>query len=245
MMQKGWMIAARTALADEPHLAAVFGRRREIRPEASRYNWMCDVEWSVPAGPTRYFGGDVMIRASALDQAGGYTDGMIAGEEPDLAIRLRALGWRIVCLPEEMTLHDAAILSFDQWWRRTIRSGHAYAELVARHKGAGGADYRKRLRSVMFWGAALPFTALVVVSAGVLHGNLWWIAFAGVLGGLPFLQVARLTARSLHQRGPIDALTIAKFLMLAKPAQAFGAFKYWSNRLTRRRSTLIEYKAKA
>ena len=242
MLQPGWLAAASQSLSNDMHLAAVFGRRREISPDSSLYNWLCDVEWSVPPGPARYFGGDVMICASALDLAGGYSDEMIAGEEPDLAIRLRARGLGIACLPAEMTLHDAAITRFGQWWRRTMRSGHAYAELAARHRNEGGADYRKRLRSVLFWGAAVPLAALLMGSVGLLAGRRWWIAGAGLLLGLPLLQLSRLVARNLQDRGLIGALTIAMFLMLAKPVQAFGISTYWFNRLTRQRSTIIEYK---
>ena len=43
-------------------------------------------------------------------------------------MRLRAAGWQIWRLPEEMTLHDAAMTRLSQWWKRSMRGGHAYAE---------------------------------------------------------------------------------------------------------------------
>ena len=92
VLQPRWLDTARTALQDDSRLAAVFGRRREVAPEASLFNWLCDLEWAVPSGPANYFGGDVMIRARTLDQAGGYPGEMIAGEEPDLSVRLRKAG---------------------------------------------------------------------------------------------------------------------------------------------------------
>ena len=244
ILQPGWIAVGSMALANEPSLAAVFGRRREMRPDASRYNWMCDVEWSVPPGRVRYFGGDVMLRASALDQAGGYPSEMIAGEEPDVSIRLRALGWRIACLPAEMTLHDAAITRFGQWWRRSIRSGHAYAELGARHAGAAGADYRRRLRGVLAWGGALPVGFLAMISAGwVISGSFFFGAAA--LVGLLLFQFCRLTVRALGQHSPLNALTIGAFLVLTKPAQAIGVTRYWRNRLMETRGPIIEYKTES
>jgi hypothetical protein len=226
-------------------LAAVFGRRREIAPEASRYNRLCDIEWAIPPGPARYFGGDVMLRAAALDQAGGYPDEMIAGEEPDLALRLRGRGWSILCLGREMTLHDAAITRFGQWWRRMVRSGHAFAELARRHAGSPLQDYGRRCRSVLLWGAAVPAAALVLLAGAALAG----MADLAVLGGavllLPLVQIARLWRREARVRSSGEALLLATFLMLGKPAQALGIARYWGGRLSGRRAAIIEYKGPA
>lgn len=240
-VQPGWLDSARAALAADDGLAAAFGRRREIAPGASRYNWLCDVEWAVPAGPARYFGGDVMLRAAALDAAGGYPEEMIAGEEPDLAMRLRAGGWRIVCLPAEMTLHDAAIHRFGQWWRRAERSGHAYAELAARH----GGDYARRLRGVLVWAAAIPLLALGLLLAGTIAASMTLAIAGGLVLLLPLAQGLRLTWREARRRPVGEAVTLAAAMMLAKPAQANGAARFWLGRTRGRRVALIEYKGAA
>ena len=57
-------------------------------------------------------GGDAMIRAEALQAARGYRNELIAGEEPELCLRLRELGWKIWRLDAEMTRHDAAMTRF-------------------------------------------------------------------------------------------------------------------------------------
>lgn len=242
MVQPEWLATAQAALAKDDGVAAVFGRRREIAPEASRYNWLCDVEWAVPPGPVRFFGGDVMIRAAALDAAGGYPDTMIAGEEPDLSMRLRARGWRLECLPAEMTLHDAAISRFGQWWRRALRSGHAFAELADRHRGSALGDYPRRSIGVLFWGAALPLLALAALLLAILTGQWAFVAVAALLLALPLLQLARLMLREVKRRPAGEAATLATFLMLAKPAQALGIARYWRSRLFGGRSRIIEYK---
>jgi glycosyltransferase involved in cell wall biosynthesis len=244
MLQPGWLAQAAAALDADAGLAAVFGRRREIAPGATVYNWLCDVEWAVPPGPVRYFGGDVMIRAAALDEAGGYPDEMIAGEEPDLAMRLRKRDWRLACLPGEMTLHDAAIDKFGQFWRRAKRSGHAYAELAARHGGPGFDDYRRRLAGVLFWGF-VPVAGVLLLVAG-LAVPLGVLAGAGAfLLVLPLVQLVRLTARGRRSRKLSEAFTIALFQLAAKPAQALGIGRYWLGRLAGKRSALIEYKRTA
>src|SRR4029077_6581783 len=74
----GFLPSAAAILRDLPDVAAVCGWRRERHPEQSAYNTICDVEWrSGGAGDTALFGGDVLIRASALERAGGYNDGLI------------------------------------------------------------------------------------------------------------------------------------------------------------------------
>jgi GT2 family glycosyltransferase len=244
MLQPGWLQAASAALRGDPGLAAVFGRRREIAPETSRYNWMCDIEWAHSPGPARYFGGDVMLRASALDAVDGYPSEMIAGEEPDLAMRLRRAGWSIACIPAEMTLHDAAIVRFGQWWRRATRSGHAYAELASRHRQTF-PDYSRRMAGVLLWGAALPCAAIALVLLGLVISSPAMCMAGGLLLALPIAQLARLTFREMRQRGTYDAFTIATFQMLAKPAQALGAARYWNARIRGKRIKIMEYKGKA
>jgi glycosyltransferase involved in cell wall biosynthesis len=243
-LQPGWLAQASAALDADSGLAAVFGRRREIAPGASVYNWLCDREWAVPPGPARYFGGDVMIRAAALDEAGGYPDAMIAGEEPDLAMRLRRHGWRLICLPEEMTLHDAAIDRFSQFWRRAKRSGHAYAELAARHHGGEFDDYRRRLRGVLFW-TLVPIAGILLLGLGAALADRGLIVAGGVMLVLPFLQLLRLTAKGWRAGKLNEAFTIAVFQLLAKPAQTLGIARYWRGRWGGTRSALIEYKRTA
>ena len=240
-VQPDWLATARAALDADPGLAAVFGRRREIAPEASVYNWLCDVEWAVPPGPVRQFGGDVMLRADALDRAGGYPDEMIAGEEPDLSMRLGALGWRIACLPVEMTLHDAAITRFGQYWRRAERSGHAYAELEARHPGV----YRRRVRAALFWGALVPGSVPVLLAAALVTGRGWpaLLALAPLL--LLAAQFVRVAARERRVRPPREAVAWSWFLLLDKPPHALGIARYWLSRWRGKRTPLIEYKAHA
>lgn len=244
-LDAAWLRHGMAALADDAGLAAVFGRRRETRPEASRYNWLCDIEWAVPPGPVNYCGGDVMMRAAVLDAAGGYPDAMIAGEEPDLSIRMRSLGWRIACLPYEMTRHDAAITLFGQWWRRAMRSGHAYAELAARHRGSPLQDYGRRLRGVVFWGGLLPVAAAALLLLGAIARAPVVAVAGGVLLALPLLQWVRIARRERRNRPPREAWTVATFLMLAKPAQTLGALRYVLGRLAGRGATIIEYKGAA
>jgi GT2 family glycosyltransferase len=46
-------------------------------------------------GPCDFFGGGVLIRREALEDANGYDEYLIAGEDPDLSYRIREKGWEI------------------------------------------------------------------------------------------------------------------------------------------------------
>lgn len=226
-----WPAVALAFLDDHADVAAVCGRRRERHPERSIYNRLCDIEWDAPTGNVRSCGGDVMMRTAALQAMGGYRDDLIAGEEPELCVRLRQAGWRIWRLPEEMTLHDAALLHFGQWWKRAQRGGHAFAEGAHLHGAAPERHaVRETVRAVV-WGLAMP---AVIVGLSLVDAR--WL----VLALLYPLQALRLAVRYgiTSRLGWVRAL----LMVLARFAEASGVLKFHWNRLTRRRSALIEYK---
>src|SRR5690606_29957800 len=93
-LDAGWPGLALIFLSAHPHVAVVGGRRRDRHPESSVYNWLCDREWDQSAGETLACGGDAMMRIWPLQALGGFRDELIAGEEPELCVRMRASGWR-------------------------------------------------------------------------------------------------------------------------------------------------------
>lgn len=230
----GWLATARGFLAAHPQVAAVCGRRRERFPERSVYNLLCDMEWDVPPGEVRACGGDVLMRIAALEAVGGYRDTIIAGEEPELCVRLRAAGWRIWRLADEMTAHDAAMTQISQWWKRTMRTGWTYAEGAALHGAPPERHKVRESRSVWLWGMGIP---LALVAAALLWSP-WWLA--GLLVIYP-LQMLRLFFRV---EGPTVRARAwrAVFLVLGKFAELAGQVKYVLQRWSGRQARLIEYK---
>lgn len=228
----GWLPAAVGFLRSRPDVAAVCGRRRERHPERSIYNLLCDLEWDTPVGEAKSCGGDVLMRAAALRQVVGYRDDLIAGEEPELCVRLRAKGWRIWRLDAEMTLHDAAMTRFGQWWRRCLRAGFAYAEGARLHGALPERHWVRESRSAWVWGAGLP---AVIVIAVLAFGPL---AFWGVT--IYPLQVLRLALRP--QGSSRARWARAFFLVAGKFPEALGQLKSWLLHVRHRRAVLIEYK---
>jgi GT2 family glycosyltransferase len=231
----GWLESAVARIADEPTLAVVCGRLRERHPDASIYNRLCDMEWNTPVGYADASGGNAMMRIQAVLDVGGFNPALIAGEEPDLCLRLRQRGFRILRMADEMMLHDACMTRFGQWTRRTLRSGHAYAEGYTRHRKEPGRYYGKQVRSDLAWGVLLPLLALAPA---------WPTSGLSLLllAGYPVL--AWRVARYMRRRGfpARDARLYAFFCVLGKFPSAYGQLRYGWRRLLGRRSTLIEYR---
>lgn len=228
-----WRAEAAAFLRGHPDVVAVCGRRRERFPQASIYNQLCDIEWNTPTGEARSFGGDVLIRANALASAGGYRDDLIAGEEPELCVRLRAAGGRIWRLDRDMTWHDAAMTRWAQWWRRNVRSGHAFAEGAFLHGAPPERHFAGEARRALVWGAALP---LLILLAALLASP-WLLLLFAVYP----LQWLRVGARLARAGSPIPWARAA-FLLMGRFPEAQGALKFWLGRLVGQRSAIIEYK---
>ena len=231
-MDHTWPTAAISFLRSNEKVCAVLGRRRERFPDRSIYNRMCDKEWDIPLGEVLACGGDVMMRVDAFEAAGGYRDDLIAGEEPELCVRLRAAGWKIWRLDQEMTLHDAAMLHLWQWWRRQVRSGYAFAQGAHLHGQPPERHWVWESRRALLWGIGFP-----LLLAGALLVLGWWGALLLLIYPLQILR------RSARMQGPWRSrLQFAFFEQLSRFPEAIGQLKFARDRLFGRRGRLIEYK---
>lgn len=230
-LQPGWLPTARAFLERHPSAAVACGRRRERFPGASIWNRLCDAEWDTPVGTARACGGDALIRMAALDAVGGYNPRLIAGEEPEMCVRMRQAGWEIWRLDAEMTLHDADMTRLSQWWTRTRRGGHAAAEGMAMHGRPPERHGRAQVYRALLWALALPIgTALLVPVLGI-WALLLLLAYPA--------QILRLWFRGGLRRGAFEQ---AVFMTLGKFAELQGITEFWLRRLSGRTARLIEYK---
>jgi len=181
-------------------LCAVWGHRRESRPEQSLYTRLLDLDWIYPTGRTLYFGGDVLVRRAALAQVGGFDASLKAGEEPELCARLRAAEWEIEHIDAPMTQHDLAVTSLRAYCLRAYRSGIAYAEVAERMRLRGDVLWQHEARRD-FWHGYLFVAApiLWLVAAGVSP-----VLALGLLA-MALVMVAR-TARRCAWKAPGQTL---------------------------------------
>lgn len=231
-LAQDWPRQAVEFLNTHERVCAVFGRRRERHPDRSIYNRLCDHEWNVPIGVVRACGGDVMMRVTTLETAGGYRDDLIAGEEPELCIRLRAAGWSIWRIDQEMTLHDAAITRFRQWWLRNIRNGYAFALGSHLHGAPPERHWVWESRRALIWGLLIPLLCAAAVASFGLPG------FALLL-----IYPLQMLRRMLRFSGTLRSrLQFAFFEVLGRFPECLGQLKFRRDRLLGLSNRIIEYK---
>jgi GT2 family glycosyltransferase len=231
----GWLEAGRLALERAPRTAAVCGRVREANRDLTIYNRLCDLEWEAPPGETPSCGGNAMMRLAPFREAGGFDPRLIAGEEPELGLRLRRAGWTLLRCDREMVLHDAAMTSFGQWWRRALRAGWSYAEGAALHGAGPERHWVHESRSILFWGAGVP--AAMLLAALPTAG----LSFA-LAGGYAVLGARVYRAARRGGTAPADARLQALFTVVAKFPQAIGQGQYAVLRLLRRRRRVVDWR---
>jgi GT2 family glycosyltransferase len=231
----GWLDRAREVLKENQGAAVVFGRRRERFPDQSIYNSLADIEWDTPVGESKYCSGDILVRVEALTQIGGYNPTLIAGEDPDLAVRVRQHGWRILRIDAEMTLHDMAMTRFGQWWKRCDRAGFAFAQGAAMHGKPPERHWVRQVRSIEFWGIAVPLLILCLA---------WPTGGASLILALVYPLHAVWIARRHQKLGmPIrKAWLWAWAAIIGRFPNAIGLMRFWFSRLSGHQQALIEYK---
>ena len=228
----GWTEQALSFMESNPDVGVTCGRLHERHPERSIYNWLCDKEWDRPVGEIGACGGIAMMRVRALTQAKGFREDLIAGEESELCVRLRAAGWRIWRLDTDMASHDAAMNRFAQWWARNTRSGYSFAQGAYLHGGSPGRHFVWESIRPWLWGVGVP---LMSIFTTLLFGP--W-------GLVPLLSYPlNVLQKVVRGRGPLtDRVLLSSFYVLGHFAESWGQIKFLRDRLFGRQAQLIEYK---
>lgn len=215
-LEQEWLSAAQAHLGQNAAISAVCGRRRERYRNATRYNALCDREWNTPIGMADSCGGDAMMRISSFIEAGGFDPEMTAHEEPELSRRLRMLGYQIVRLDHPMTIHDANIKNFRQWWNRTRRAGYGFIQAFRKDPDKLNGHAASLVRRSLMWSIGLP---LFITAAIFIFG---WPALTLLL--VYPAQVFRLAWR--NRPHGTSAFYIASMEVIAKFAETAGIALY-------------------
>lgn len=226
-----WLEKALAKMESDDKVGAVCGRRSEAFPEASLYNLLCDMEWDTSVGETQASGGDVMVRVSSFMQVDGFDINFAAGEEPEMCLRMRQKGWTVWRIDADMTQHDAAMYEFGQWWKRTKRSGRAYAQNAWVHGREPERFNVKESLSIWLYAFVVPVLALSLA----WFTNGWSLL---LFAAYPWLLWRVYGHRRSHGDGHRRALTYSAFVALGKFPQLLGQMSF----LRTRKAKLIEYK---
>ena len=174
-----------------------------------------------------------MMRPDALEAVGGYRDDLIAGEEPELCVRLRAAGWRIWRLEREMAIHDAAhdcILTSGGGAPYAVATPTRKAPICTEHRPNATSFGRHAVLGFGEFGCRLPaFSSIPLFGA---WGWALWLIYP--------LQFFRQTMRN---RGPLgERALLALFQVLSRFAEGLGQISFFRDRVFGRQGRLIEYK---
>lgn len=230
-----WIDAATETLAENADIAIVSGRREERYPEASVYNTLMDIEWNTPIGETRAVLGDMCLKVNVFKQVGGFSEDIIAAEDDDMCIRVRAAGYKVFRIDASMSRHDANIMHLSQWYKRSKRGGHGYANINHLHGNGPDKYFRKELISVTVWGAAIPLAFITFLFVSPLASLILCLLYAAF--------IAKTTLRRIMKGDKLIIACAYGFLIFTgKTPEFFGAMEYWKNRLLSRKHQLIEYK---
>ncbi len=236
IIEPDWLEAAYKTLSDRPEVAVVCGHLREQHRDQSPYHVLMDIEWDRPIGEVEECAGNAMMRVASFQAISGFNAKMMAGEEPEICLRIRQAGGSIVRIDVDAAVHDARISQFSQWWARSRREGNAYAEATWLHsRGKEKHRLRHSLR-VWLWGFVLPLVAVGAV--GPSHG---WSLLLVMLYGPLWMGVFVRSQRE-HRLTRQDAALYASFCILGKFPQFLGQLNFFWHLIRNKQSHLIEYR---
>lgn len=142
-----------------------------------------------------------------FDQVGGEREDILRGLDPDLRVRLRNAGYRVVLAPNARIFHP-----LPDGWRATLRTffrngfGSAYAQkfepasVYETHESVNAADFQPQ-RPWMYRVARFPIRLLSAVARGNLIRFVAYSAYAvGYVYGLARAQ--RIPPRPARGEGP-------------------------------------------
>ncbi|MCW8798854.1 MAG: glycosyltransferase family 2 protein [Prosthecochloris sp.] len=236
ILDQQWPQLAIQAMHNNTETGAVRGYRREIHPEQSFYNWLGDLEWNTRPGECDSFGGDVLIRRTALEQSGGYDEELVGGEDPELSWRITQDGWKILMLDALMTRHDLAMLKTSQYLRRSYRSGYGFAAVQSRVGPTGSSFWKNEQRRILIKGGGFILFFMLCLPAAVLLNAIQTTLFClvSLSAGTVLLLFPRLfKVRKFMTEHHLDRENAKKYAWhcsLVVLPQLFGIMRFYAGR---------------
>lgn len=237
VLSEGWLDAAQKSMLRDRKRAVIVGHLQECNPDASVYNRLCAMEWKSPPGDLKNFGalgGIFMVRTNVFRALNGFNTNVIAGEDSEFGVRLSLAGYTVTKIDHPMAIHDANMTTFPQWWKRSVRAGHAIGQRAYLNGKTSVKDCVQERKSTLFWGLLLPLLVLLLLipTRGV--------SLLILLAYLVLAFKVYLFRRNQHE-SVSDAIIYANFIVLAKFANGWGLLKFYVNQC-KQRYEIIEYK---
>ena len=225
---------------EDPTVAIVYGHIYELYPQNSIYQRVLNLDWIDEAGIVEFCGGNALIRRHVLEEVGGYNELLIAGEEPEMCQRIRTRGYTILHIDQPMALHDLGIFRFSQYWQRTERGGHAYAEISTMFKNTAIPLWQHESRKNLFH-ATLLVILFVIGLFTSLFLTAWWPLLISV-GLFALLSIRSAWKARWKSTNKFTLFLYGLHSQFQHIPIAFGQLSYFYHRWRGKRRHLIEYK---
>jgi glycosyltransferase involved in cell wall biosynthesis len=198
----GWLEQAVPFLVEHPELAGVTGYRHDIYMRDGAIVHEQDVDRAPHGQPVevRHFAGAALYRRPALERVGGFNPYLFSEEEPELSMRLRRAGYKLMYIPYLICKNRTLPVNS---WEYSVRR-------LRKNLWLGyGQALRYHLKSGMFWmtfwerGSYAAYLIGVLISIvsllfALLGGNISLLV-AWVLIVAALLAVYAIKKRSLRE----------------------------------------------
>lgn len=186
----GWLEQAVPFIMERSDLAGVTGHRRDINLNEGPSQKLQEHRVSdQPPVEVPYFAGAALYRRSALEQVGGFNPYIISDEEPELCMRLRYVGHKLVRLPFLMCINYTLPINS---WSYFVRRFHmnllvGRGQTLRYHWGTPlfWLALRERSFDMVIFIAVLTFTVFTL-STVVLLQQTWLLGLLGLGAGFVF-----------------------------------------------------------
>jgi GT2 family glycosyltransferase len=237
-LDKNWPQLFQEYIINSFSVGVICGYTKEEHKDRSIYNFLLDVEWHGEVGEILSCGGNSLVNAHFFKMCGGFDETLTAGEEAVMCSRMRALGQKVIRIPETMSFHDGNIHKFNIWWRRMIRSGYAMALGAHRYPITERKFELRRLQktiAVSFFG----FLALLLPLAPQIN----FIDTFIIVMICYFLYFVKIILNQTKKKYSFcEASKYSAFCIIGKWAELWGILKYVLEVLQGNSPKLIEYK---
>jgi glycosyltransferase involved in cell wall biosynthesis len=229
-MYPQWLAKAMQMLIQNHELAAITGEYIQLPRTAAADNKPATVNISpYEHVEPRHFGGAVLCRREVLDRVGCYNPYLCSDEEPDLCIRIRRAGYKIVMLRHPMVYEytdpKSALGTKLARWRRNLYLG-------------AGQNLRYHLGRPTFWPyvrergyglAPLLWLAIGALALGLFITGRWSLlaAWGAVTSAVLISDMARrrsvyTTLASVLERLLIAESTVRGFVRRPLPPESYS-----------------------
>ncbi len=198
-LEPGFLAAGLRVLAQDARVAAVLGRRREVRCLEDGAEVVAEEDRYAVTGPRRWrpaerIGGSGLYRAAALRMLGGFNPWLCSYEEAELATRLHQAGLHLLFIPRPMITHldhrPFTVRELRRRWRENLLLGRG--QVLRLHPFCRPLYVGlSRVFGMLGCLAALP----LVGAAALAGGDARWLA------AWPALMAALFAGYTLRSRG--------------------------------------------